>query len=136
MAGEEALLGLDIGTTKVAAVIGGRGAEVRILGAASVPCTGLRRGTVVDVAETTRAIQEAVTKAQRMAGAELESAWVGVTGQHVSSLNSRAEIQLARANREIAWADVERVMAASVSAVPTPPDRQMIHAISRGFVVD
>ena len=136
MPGEEALLGLDIGTTKVAAVIGGRGAEVRILGAASVPCTGLRRGTVVDVAETTRAIQEAVTKAQRMAGAELESAWVGVTGQHVSSLNSRAEIQLARANREIAWADVERVMAASVSAVSTPPDRQMIHAISRGFVVD
>jgi cell division protein FtsA len=136
MAGQESLLGLDIGTTKVAAVIGGRAAEVRILGAASVPSAGLRRGTVVDVTETTRAIQEAVAKAQRMAGVEIEQAWVGVTGQHLASLNSRGEIQLARANREITWSDVERVMAASVSAVSIPPDRQLIHAISRGFAVD
>ncbi len=136
MAGPESLLGLDIGTTKVAAVIGGRGAEVRILGAASVPCTGLRRGSVVDVAETTRAVREAASKAQRTAGVELEAAWVGVTGQHISCLNARGEIQLARANREITWPDVERVMAASVSAVSIPPDRQMIHAVSRGFLVD
>ncbi len=136
MVGQESLLGLDIGTTKVAVVIGGRAAEVRILGAASVPSTGLRRGTVVDVTETTRSIQVAVAKAQRMAGVEIEQAWVGVTGQHLSCLNSRGEIQLARANREITWSDVERVMAASVSAVSIPPDRQMIHAISRGFAVD
>jgi cell division protein FtsA len=136
MAGPEILLGLDIGTTKVAAVIGGRGAGVRILGAASVPSTGLRRGTVVDVAETTRSIQEAVTKAQRMAGVEVELAWVGVTGQHIACLNSRAEVQLARANREIAWSDVDRAMTASVSAVSIPPDRQVIHAISREFAVD
>jgi cell division protein FtsA len=136
MPGTESLLGLDIGTTKVAAVIGTRGPEVRILGAASVPSSGIRRGTVVDVAGTTRAIQEAVTKAQRMAGVELNSAWVGVTGQHVSCLNSRGEIQLARANREITWNDVERVMAASVNVVSIPPDRQMIHAVSRGFIVD
>jgi cell division protein FtsA len=136
MAGPEALLGLDIGTTKVAAVIGGRAAGIRILGAASVPCAGLRRGTVVDVAETTRSVQEAVDRAQRMAGVEVELAWVGVTGQHLACLNSRGELQLARANREITWTDVERVMAASVSAVAIPPDRQLIHAISRGFVVD
>ncbi|MFB3881593.1 MAG: cell division protein FtsA [Armatimonadota bacterium] len=136
MAGQEPLLGLDIGTTKVAAVIGGRTPEIRILGAASVPSTGLRRGTVIDVAETTRAVQEAVAKAQRMAGLEIDLAWVGVTGQHLSCLNSRGEIQLARANREVAWGDIERVMAASVSAVSVPPDRQVIHAISRGFAVD
>lgn len=136
MAGTESLLGLDIGTTKVAAVIGSHGPEVRILGAASVPSSGIRRGTVVDVAATTRAIQEAVTKAQRMAGAELDSAWVGVTGQHISCLNSRGEIQLARANREITWNDVERVMAASVGVVSIPADRQMIHAVARGFIVD
>ena len=136
MAGPETLLGLDIGTTKVAAVIGGRGAEVRLLGAASVPCEGLRRGTVVDVAETTRAIREAVTKAQRSAGVELADAWVGITGQHISCLNSRSDIQLPRGNRQVAWADVERVMAASVSAVSIPPDRQMLHAVSRGFQVD
>jgi cell division protein FtsA len=185
MAGPEILLGLDIGTTKVAAVIAGGGsavaarrplaerlaggfasgpggsavrrrripptalspagtfgsgagrtAGIRILGAASVPCAGLRRGTVVDVAETTRSIQEAVAKAQRMAGVEVDLAWVGVTGQHIACLNSRGEIQLARANREISWSDVERVMAASVGAVSIPPDRQLIHAISRGFLVD
>ncbi len=136
MAGHDTLLGLDIGTTKVAAVIGGRGAEVKLLGAASVPCEGLRRGTVVDVEETTRAIREAVTKAQRSAGVELTDAWAGITGQHISCMNSRAEIQLPRGNRQVAWTDVERVMAASVRAVSIPPDRQMIHAVSRGFQVD
>lgn len=136
MAGTEALLGLDIGTTKVAAVVGSRGAEVTLLGAASVPCTGLRRGSVVDVAETTRAVREAVSRAQRMAGVELESAWVGVTGQHISCTNARGEVQLARARRQVTWEDVERVMGAAVSGVSLPPDRQMLHAISRGFSVN
>jgi cell division protein FtsA len=134
--GSQALLGIDIGTTKVAAVIGAREADLRISGAASVPCQGLRRGTVVDIAETTRAIREAVAKAQRSAGVELAAAWVGVTGQHMSCLNSRAEIQMARANREITWADVDRVMSASVSSVSIPPDRQMLHAVSRCFHAD
>jgi len=144
MAGPEILLGLDIGTTKVAAVIAGpsasvragRGPDIGILGAASVPCAGLRRGTVIDVSETTRAIAEAVARAQRMAGVGVELAWVGVTGHHIACLNSRGEVQLARANREITWSDVDRAMAASVSAVSVPPDRQVIHAISREFVVD
>ncbi len=136
MAGAETLLGLDIGTTKVAAVIGGRGPQVRLLGAASVPCHGLKRGIVVDVPETTQAIREAVTKAQRMVGVELEAAWVGITGQHISCLNARGQIQLPRARRQISWDDVERDMAAAVDAVSIPPDRQMIHAISRGFSVD
>ena len=136
MAGHGTLLGLDIGTTKVAAVLGGRGPGVPLLAAACVPCNGLKRGAVVDVAETARAIREAVMKAQRMAGVELEPAWVGVTGQHISCLNARGEIQIARARREITWEDVEKVMGAAVSAVSLPPDRQMIHAISRGFQVD
>lgn len=136
MAGRETLLGLDIGTTKVAAVVGGRGPRVKLLGAASVPCSGLKRGIVVDVPETTEAIREAVTKAQRMAGVELDAAWVGITGQHISSLNSRGHIQLTRGNRHVSWGDVEQVMAAAVNAVSIGPDRQMIHAISRGFTVD
>ena len=136
MAGREILLGIDVGTTKVAAVVGARDAEAALLGAASVPCRGLRRGIVVDLADTTNAIREAVSRAQRMAGAELGSAWVGLTGQHMTSVNSHAEIRLARVNREVGWGDVERAMAAAVSAVSVPPDRRMIHAISRGFAVD
>jgi cell division protein FtsA len=127
---------LDIGTTKVAAVIGRPGPEVRLVGAASVPCSGLKRGVVVDVAETTRAVRKAVNKAQRMAGAELTSAWVGITGQHISCLNAQGEIQLSRPNRTISWSDIERVMAAAIRAVSIPPDSQMIHAVSRGFQVD
>ena len=134
--GPEALLGVDVGTTKVAAVVAGRGDEVTILGAATAPCSGLRRGVVVDIPDTTRAIREAVTKAQRMAGVELAAAWVGVTGQHISCLNSEAEIQITRANRQITWDDVERVMGLAVRAVSIPADRQMLHAISRGFIVD
>jgi len=135
MAGET-LLAVDIGTTKVAAVVGHRGAEVTILGAACVPCHGLRRGSVVDIGETSRGVREAVAKAQRMASVELEPAWVGITGQHVSCVNSRGELQLARARREVTWSDIERVMGAAVSAVSLPADRQIIHAISRGFMVD
>jgi cell division protein FtsA len=144
---EQVLLGLDIGTTKVAAVVGARpaGSGVPAVQAAAVtPCQGLRRGAVVDIGETARAIRESVTRAQRSAGAGAESAlrlrsgqaWVGLTGQHMTCLNSRAEIRLARANREITWADVERVMGTAVSAVSIPPDRQTIHAVSRGFTVD
>ena len=136
MAGREILLGIDVGTTQVAAVVGARDAEAALLGAASVPCRGLRRGIVVDLTDTTNAIREAVSRAQRMAGAELGSAWVGLTGQHMTSVNSHAEIRLARANREVGWGDVERAMAAAVSAVSVPPDRRMIHAISRGFALD
>jgi cell division protein FtsA len=130
------LLGVDVGTTKVAAVIGGRGASTALLGAACVPCQGLRRGTVVDVEETTRAIIEAVDQAQQLAGAQVDSAWVGVTGQHMSCLNARAELHLPKGRKQISWGDVEKVMASAVAAVSIPPDRQMIHAISRGFWVD
>jgi len=136
LSGPEVLLGLDVGTTKVAAVVGGRGDTPKLLAAATCPCRGLKRGQVVDVSETTRAIREAVSRAQRLSGVELESAWVGITGQHISCLNSRAELQLTRANRQVTWEDVERVMGAAVASVSIPPDRQMIHAISRGFTVD
>lgn len=136
MAGEASLLGVDIGTTKVAAVIGDRGEAMKLLGAASVPCHGLRRGAVVDVAETTRALQEAVARAQRMAGVELGPAWVGVTGQHLECVNTHAELLLARANRQVTYEDVQRVMEASVASVAVPADREIIHAISRGFSVD
>jgi cell division protein FtsA len=169
----EILLGLDIGSTKVAAVVGrqpggwpeaaavrlrpgqarrgsggpeaeGRGAPA-LLAAAVTPCQGLRRGVVVDVAEVARAIRESVLKARQSARVETEAAWVGITGEHMTCLNSHAEIRLTRAglvqgpgraNREITWADVERVMAAAVGAASIPPDRQTIHAVSRGFTVD
>jgi cell division protein FtsA len=117
-------------------VRGGRGASTALLGAASVPCQGLRRGAVVDVEETTRAVIEAVDRAQQAAGAKADSAWVGVTGQHLSCLNARAELHLPKGRKQISWGDVEKVMASAVAAVSIPPDRQMIHAISRGFWVD
>jgi len=130
------LLGLDVGTTKVAAVIGARGAEVRLLAAACVPCRGLRRGAVVDLEETTRAITAAVAQARQAAGVEVDSAWVGITGQHLACLNARADMPIPRHHRQIGWAEVEKVMASAVAAVSVPPDRQLLHAISRGFWVD
>ena len=136
MGDPDILLGLDVGTTKVAAVVGGVGASASLLGAASVPCKGLRRGTVVDIEATTRSISAALDQAQQATGVEVDSAWVGVTGQHMACLNARAELPLPRANRQITWTDVERVMAAAVATVSIPPDRQMLHAISRGFWVD
>ncbi len=107
MSDSDLLLGLDIGTTKVAAVIGTRESEVQLLGAASVPCAGLRRGTVVDIEETTRAVVAAVEQAQAMAGAQVEKAWVGVTGQHLTCLNAWAEMTLPRGTRQIGWKELE-----------------------------
>ena len=136
MASADVLMGVDVGTTKVAAVIGGRGAAMAILGAASTPCQGLRRGTVVDVEETIRAIAQAVSQAQQMAGVEVDSAWVGVTGQHMACLRTRAELVLPRAHRTVTPADIEKVTEAARGSVPVAPDRQLLHVLPRSYWVD
>lgn len=109
---------------------------VDIIGVGLTPTEGLRRGVVVDLDATTEAIRGAVDKAQRMAGAiAIRSVVGGVTGEHVSSLNSRGVIAITSADREISPHDVDRVVEAS-KVIVLPPEREIIHAIPRGFVVD
>jgi len=129
--------GLDVGTTKVCTCIGELTADgaVAIIGVGVSPSHGLRRGVVVDLEATARAIQESVTAAERMAGFSLESVYVGVSGTHISSLNSSGVIAIAGAKGEITAEDAQRVLQAA-RAVKLPQDRELLHVLPREFIVD
>ncbi|MBC8141804.1 MAG: cell division protein FtsA [Armatimonadetes bacterium] len=130
--------GLDIGTTKVATIIAEvahEGGRVDILGVGTAPSQGLRRGVVVDMERTIGAILESRDKAQRMAGAEIRSVVVGVTGEHIASVNSKGVIAITHPDRQVTDEDVARVMENS-RVIVLPPDRDIIHAIPRGFTLD
>ncbi|MDQ7829693.1 MAG: cell division protein FtsA [Armatimonadota bacterium] len=132
------VVGLDIGTTKVCAVAGevDDDGEVHIVGVGTSPSSGLRKGVVVDLEATVRAIEEAVERAERMAGQRVPSAFVSVSGEHITSTRSRGVVAVARGDHEIEPADVARVIeAARMNALP-PSDRELIHLLPRDFVVD
>lgn len=131
------IAGLDIGTTKVAALIADVTDDMRldIIGVGVAPSRGLRKGTVVDIEQATESIAHAVEQAEHVAGRQIESVLVGVTGEHLRSLNSKGMIAITSPTREISREDVERVMESSRTVVLTP-DREIIHAIPRGYVVD
>lgn len=138
MAKRNALVGLDIGTTKVCAIVAEADpdGEVHITGVGTVPSLGLRRGVVTDLDATTRAIEEAAERAERMSGHQIRSAYVAVSGEHIASQNSRGVVAVSRSDREIASGDVDRVIeAARVAAIPAA-DREIIHMLPRDFVVD
>lgn len=139
MSRKEFVAGLDIGTTKTCCVLAEADVEsgsVDIIGVGLTPSVGLRRGVVVDLDATTEGIRGAADKAQRMAGnISVRSVVVGITGEHISSLNSRGVIAITSSDREISHGDVERVVEAS-RVIVLPPEREIIHAIPRGYVVD
>src|SRR2546426_8099781 len=127
---------LDIGTTKICCVVGEpteRG--LNIIGVGEAPSEGLRRGVVVNMEKTVRGITHAVDAAQRMCGHKLEAAYVGMAGTHFLSQNSHGVIAVARSDREIGHEDVTRVIDAA-RAVSVPNDREIIHVVPRGYVVD
>lgn len=138
MAKRGPLVGLDIGTTKVCVIVAEQDedGEVHITGMGTSPSVGVRKGVVVDLDTTTRAVEEAVEKAERMAGVKLTAAAVGVSGEHVASQNSRGVVAVSRADHEIGEQDVSRVLeAARMTAIPAS-DREIIHLLPRDFVVD
>jgi cell division protein FtsA len=132
------VVGLDIGTTKVCTLVAEVATEtgrVDALGVGVAPSIGIRRGVVVDIEQTVRAIEESVQKAQRMAGADVNSVIVGVTGEHIASLNSRGVIAITHPDREVTQEDVTRVLENS-KVIVLPPDREIVHAIPRGYTID
>ncbi len=130
-------VGLDIGTTKIAAVIARieEDGTPTIIGVGTSPCEGLRRGVVVDLEKTVNAINKAVTEAEHMADVEVKDAFVGIAGDHIKSLNSRGVIAVSRADNTITDKDIERVIDAA-KAIRLPDEREIIHVIPQGFIVD
>jgi len=131
------LVGLDLGTSKVAAVIAEADeyGQITVEGVGEVPAEGLRRGVVVNIEKTVHAIQSAMVAAERMAGVRGESVVVSLAGPHISSQTSRGVVAVSRPDREIGEDDVERVVEAS-RAISVPSDRQVIHVLPRTFTVD
>ncbi len=137
MANNELITGLDIGTTKVCALIAeiSDHDEVIVTGVGVARSTGMRKGVVVDIEATARAVEDAVGRAVRQAGRSVESVYVGVTGEHISSVNSSARIAITHPDREVTVSDVNRVKEAA-RVIVLPPDRQILHAIPRSFSID
>lgn len=139
MSRKEYIAGLDIGTTKTCCVLADVDLDsgaVDIIGVGLTPSDGLKKGVVVDLDATTEAVRVAVNKAQRQAGnIAIRSVTVGVTGEHISSLNSRGVIAITSPDKEVTTSDVERVVDAS-KVIVLPPEREIIHSIPRGFTVD
>ncbi len=129
--------GLDIGTTKVCAIIGERNTDgdIEVIGVGETESDGLRQGVVTNVETTVDSISEALEEAQLMAGINVRGVYVGLAGGHIQSLNSKGVIAVSNGSREITPRDVERVIDAA-TAVSIPPDRELIHIIPQEFYVD
>lgn len=137
MASPEIITGLDIGTTKISAIIAEveEDAQPKIIGVGMVPSEGLRKGVVVNVEKTVRSIESALDKAQQMAGLKVNQVYVGIAGDHIRSYNGRGVVAVAGPENEITEDDVRRVIDAA-KAVVMPMDREIIHIIPQEFIVD
>jgi cell division protein FtsA len=129
------IVGLDIGTSKVAAMVGevGAGGDIEIVGIGSHPSRGLKKGVVVNIESTVQSIQRAVEAAEKMAQCKIHSVYTGIAGSHIRSFNSHGVTAIKAG--EVTPADVERVIeAARVVAIPT--DQQILHILPQDFTID
>lgn len=132
---EPIVVGIDIGTTKVCTLVARMEGErrLRILGVGIEPSQGIRKGTIVDLAAASQSISRSVEKAQRSSGLEITAALVSLAGSHVSSVNSRGVVGIS--GGVIDEDDVARALDAA-QAVAIPHNREIIHVIQRGYIVD
>jgi cell division protein FtsA len=134
---DKLIVGLDVGTSKVCAIIGEmtRDNHINILGMGSSPSLGLQKGVVVNIEQASNTIASTIEQAERQAALKIGSAFVGVTGSHISSVNSRGVVAVAKANRDITSDDVARAID-SARSVTLPSQREVLHVIPRTFVID
>jgi len=131
------ITGLDVGTTKVCAVIGEvtPAGGLDVIGIGTSPSRGLRKGVVVNIDSTVEAIKKAVGEAEQMAGVEVGSVYAGLSGGHIRGVNSRGVVAVSGKNKEVGRADLERALEAA-RAINLPPDREIIHVLPQTYVVD
>lgn len=129
------IVGLDIGTSKVVAIVGEitPEGEIEIIGIGSHVSRGLKRGVVVNIDTTVHAIKRAVEEAELMAGCQIHSVYAGIAGNHIKSMNSHGIVAIRE--REVTAADVERVIDAA-QAVAIPADQKILHILPQEYVID
>jgi cell division protein FtsA len=127
---------LDIGTTKVVALVGSvEHGIIEIIGMGKAPSHGLEKGVVVDIGETTQSIKRAVEEAENMADVKIDSVYAGISGKHINSINNSGTVSISRDSRIITADDVRRVLE-TAQAIQIPPDSELIHVIPRQYIVD
>jgi cell division protein FtsA len=131
---DKIIVGLDIGTTKICAVVGeASGSDINIIGIGTHPSIGLRKGVVVNIESTVESIKKAIEEAELMAGCEISSVYAGIAGGHITGFNSRGIVAIK--GNEITSNDVDRVIDAA-RAVAIPMDREVIHVLPQEYIVD
>jgi cell division protein FtsA len=132
--GENLIIGLDIGTTKICVIVAERTENgVDIIGIGTHPSRGLRKGVVVDIDATVNSIKQAVEEAELMADCEITSVYAGIAGGHIDGFNSHGVVAVK--DREVREGDIRRVIDAA-KAVAIPMDREVIHVIAQEFIID
>ena len=131
------LFGLDIGTTKICALVGEvRAGQLRIIGLGIVPSRGLSKGMIVDVGEASVAIAKAVELAEQTSGYDLSQAFVSMAGEHISSVNSRGSLAIHRNGAGVTPEDIERALDVAQSMVSVGHGREIVHLVPRQYRVD
>ncbi len=129
------LVGLDIGTSKVVAIVGEMqpDGDVEVIGIGSHPSRGLKKGVVVNIESTVQSMQRAVEEAELMAGCQIHSVYAGIAGSHIRSLNSHGIVAIK--DREVTQGDVDRVLDAA-RAVAIPADQEILHILPQEYIID
>jgi cell division protein FtsA len=131
---ENLIVGLDIGTTKICAIVGNLTPDgLDIVGIGTSPSRGLRKGVVINIESTVESIGKALREAELMAGCEIKSVFAGIAGGHIKGFNSQGVIAIK--NREVTREDIERVIDAA-KALAIPMDREVIHVLPQEFIID
>jgi cell division protein FtsA len=134
---ERYLVGLDVGTSKITAVVGEvlDGGSLDVIGLGVAESRGIRRGAVTNLEAAVESIKKAVDEAELMAGVEIDSVHLALSGPHIKGFNSRGVIAVAGKNREITREDVRRAIDAA-KAVSLPAGREILHVLPQDFIVD
>lgn len=134
-AGKKLIVALDIGTSKISAIVGDVNEEggIEIVGIGTQPSRGLKKGVVVNIEATVHCIQRAVEEAELMAGCHVQSVYAGIAGSHIRSLNSHGIVAIR--DKEVVQGDVERVIDAA-RAVAIPADQRIVHILPQEFIID
>ncbi len=134
---EQIVVGLDIGSSKVCALCGMKreDGQIEIIGIGQSDSNGLRKGVVVNIEATAKSIEKAIDEMATMAGVEVDSVYAGIAGGHIKGMNSKGVVAISNPTREIAKADVQRVIDAA-KAVAIPLDREVIHVITQEYKID
>jgi cell division protein FtsA len=132
---KDLMVGIDIGTSKVVAIVGEitSDGKINIVGLGSHPSQGLKRGVVVNIESAVNSIQNAVEEAELMAGCQIYSAFTGIAGSHIRSINSHGIVAIR--DREVTQSDVDRVIDAA-KAVAIPADQKILHILPQEFIID